>query len=116
VGEVSFDTKYTDIDIGTMHETGLFYLAYGQVSIDEVTAGFDEIEIESKNTNFQIAVKGGYELKVEGKYTGVSYPDDMDLDYRDKDKNELKIKGNQPGAGNGKIHAEMKYGKLRIRD
>lgn len=115
VDEFNTESKYSHFSIDKLYKKGYFDTGYGSVDIREITSQLERITINAKHTNYDLTVNGGYQLDVDTEYVSVDYPSGLDISHREKDSNELILKGTKKGQGKGIIEATMKYGKLRIR-
>ena len=114
VDDIFLDMAYSAVKIRSMSKQGIFDTSYGSVNIRKVENSADKIDIDSGHTGYDIGYDGGLTLDIETEYTNVKYPDDLTISYRDKDNNELTLKGTKKGVGNLNIKASMKYGHLKI--
>lgn len=114
VDEIFIDMAYSEIRIKKMSKQGIFDTSYGSVNIRKVENIAESIDIESGHTEYRIGYDGGLGLDIETEYTSVEYPEDVVISYKDKDDNELNLKGSKKGQGNLKVTATMKYGELKI--
>ncbi len=114
VGDISIETKYTHLKIEELFHSGDFSTGYGGVKIRQLHEGFESIIINSKYTGYDIGVDGGYRLDVDTEYVGVDYPRDFNVQIRDKDGNDLILKGHYLNAQGGLIEAVMRYGHLNL--
>lgn len=114
IEEIRVDMAYSAIKLKNMLLQGIFDTSYGSVRIRNVETTAKKINIESQHTGYRIGYNGGMSLNIETEYTDVTYPDDLVIKFRDKDDNELNLKGSKKGVGNLEIIATMEYGYLKI--
>ena len=116
VSSLTYDMNYTSLKINSLVESGYFETKYGSVSIYDISAKAKEIDISAQYTNYKLSTPNSYHLKVDTKYTGLSYPDEMNFSYRERDSNEMRLDGSLGDNPRLKINAEMKYGQLKLRE
>ena len=115
-GSFKIDTKYTGVKIESLSQSAEIYNEYGNIEIKELGSQFKKVFIKGKYAGLKINLLGGAIFDIETEYTSVDLPDDIETSYRDKDGNELTLKGFVHDKSAGLIEAYMKYGSLRVRD
>ncbi len=115
VGHADVAQSYSKLKIDQLNGSGEFSTKYGSVRIDEVGSEANSVIIDSQYTDYDLHIPGGVNLDIDTKYTTVRYPEALEIAYRDRDSNELKLRGSS-GSGRVQVNATMKYGKLKITD
>ena len=132
IGNLNIEGKYNEFDIGNLGSGDItvnytkttidqvennaeFVTRYGSVNIGSVSNSADLIDIESNYTSYRISGAPGINLDIDTKYVDISYPDNLEINYRDQDSNELKLKG-KSGSAQLTLKATMKYGALKIKN
>ena len=116
VDVMEIETKYTHVRIDELTESGDFDTSYGGVKIKNLSANFESIIIDSGYTGFDIGVHGGFRLDIDTEYASTDLPSNMTTTYREKDSNELMLKGYYKNQNGGMIEADMRYGHLDITE
>ena len=120
VESVISEAQHTRYDIERVQKLANFDFSHGGATIDELAAGFQEINLRGAHATYRISVEdnASYQLDAAGSHAGISYPSDMDITY-EKDKNssqEVKGRmGNSNSKGIGFIKAQLSHGSLRVR-
>jgi len=112
--KVSCETKYTNMKIGSLSNGGDFYFEYGGLDVRSVSSEADYITVQGKHTGFNLGMTGAFSLDAEGKYSDIDYPRDLKISLRDKDDNEIKIKGYHINDSGTKIKARLNYGHISL--
>lgn len=116
-GQISATGKYTDFHLEKLRKGGSLDIEFGDVRIDELSAGFSSLDLNSTYADVRVglAANAAYSLDLEGEFLQADYPTAMRI-VLEKDKtNSLEIKGHE-GSENarGQIRARMNFGKLKL--
>jgi len=136
VGELDFDCKYgglkieeadvldgsfayTGMTVGTLHKSIRVGNKYGSGRIDEVKAGFSDIDIDSSYGSFDLDFDSNakFEFEIETRY-GNFRSDMSNLDIRKEIKRSFtayEYEGVANGGGGGRVRASTSYGDIKIR-
>ena len=113
-GEANFDTKYTDVSIKELHNSGKFYLRYGEIQIDQVYQSVTSMDFDVEYTDVYMKNNTGCSFDLNGSYTDFSFPENTQFSLKDNDRYDHSYKG-KFGNGSTKLKASMRYGHMKIR-
>ncbi|MDR2887651.1 MAG: hypothetical protein LBV26_06605 [Bacteroidales bacterium] len=96
ITNLDINCKYTDTRINRLTNILKFNGRYGSLSVDDVPAGFDTIDVDVSylNTKLEIANDASYELNGQARYGGIRYDSDLfTVKQRIQENNSLTIAG-----------------------
>ncbi len=116
VRTVRANAKYSDFDIEQLGGKGHFDLQYGEAKIEELMAGFGELELNGSYTQFKVQLANGvgFELDADANYADIHYPSGMDVSYEKEKNSHHTVRGSRAGKSGGTVRARMSYGGLRL--
>jgi len=78
INNLVLESQYTEINIGTLSKKLVFDVAYGSLSVDRVTEGFESIELEARYTGVRLGIDESASYSLSGKvsYGGLKYNED----------------------------------------
>lgn len=109
--------KYSDYVIGNIYESANFDLNYGGARIHNVKKGFSEVVLLGNYADYRLSVERGipYILDANTNYAGISYPNNMVVDYEKEDGTSQKVEGYMINKNVSKIiKVDLNYGGLKI--
>ena len=116
--DVDINTKYTDVEIDKIFLKMDCELHHGGLVVDEVSATFEEITIESDYAGIDINLEkaGPYRIDVQTEHTSVRLPDDIEY-INDQKEDQRHIFDGYRGDRNakGSIYIRAEYGGLKVR-
>ena len=114
VKSIIINSKYSDVDIEKLYSSGDFELGYGSIRIDELSSGFDEVNIVSRYTRIRIESESdaAFDYDIETEYADLDVPSYAEYE---EDNNEKWVKASKNGGGKGKIKIKSKYGSVKIK-
>ncbi len=118
VNSITADSKYTDFEIEELATSARFDLQYGDVNIESVAAGFENIDLEGNYTQFKIEVSKSAEFHfiADSNYGDIKYPEDVEVIYEEENGSRHKVEGFRiHEAAKSKIKARLNYGQFRLR-
>ncbi|NJN35691.1 MAG: DUF4097 domain-containing protein [Saprospiraceae bacterium] len=118
VDNVAVDCNYTDVRIKKMNTSADFNTSYGDVKVDEIRAGFNQINVKGNYTDFTLGVDPSVEYHLDAKtsYGDVNRPNSLkcSVDREEGSKTELVgYKGSS--SAKSTIKVRLNYGDLLIR-
>ncbi len=106
--------SYTDIELGGLATSGTFTITYGDLEIENISAVFAEININTSYTDVSLAFQDAASFSIDAQ---TSYGDIKHSGLRVMEHIEKGIsntfKGSK-GSGGGKVLVKMSYGDLEI--
>jgi hypothetical protein len=110
---VEINTRYTNAELDNLGKTADFEFKYGSININDLSSGFEFIDIEGEYTDIRIYSndKAAFEYEVDTEHTDLNVPSYTEYDSEDN-KKWVKAAKNK---GGGKIKIKAKYGKVRIK-
>jgi hypothetical protein len=90
VKNIVVNTKYTDFEINQVNKVLNVVLEYGELSVAEIPAGFETIDVDGKYSDIDlgIAEDASYKLNARVKYADIKYPD---LKNKEKIKDDFSL-------------------------
>ncbi|MCP9236883.1 DUF4097 family beta strand repeat-containing protein [Lewinella sp. JB7] len=114
---VFVDGNYSDFNFGTVTQVLEASCNYGDIDVDQLTAGFERVVIRAAYTDVQINVAddAGYSLDLDAKYGDIDAPT-AGLSSRNigSDSGREYVKGTKAGKGKGTIRISTSYGDIEI--
>lgn len=114
VNDIRVHTKYTDIEVEDIRSNGEFETEYGSLKINDLSSGFQEIDITSKYTGIRIDSQedAAFSYHIETEYADLKVP--HYTEYKE-DGSEKWVKASKNGGSNSRIIVKAKYGHVKIR-
>ena len=119
IRNLDLDNRYTGIKVGTLTNSLKFESNYGALTIDNITNGFESIEVDTRysNVTLGIANNASYELNGEARYGGIKY-DNNNFNFTKKiqERNTLTIAGvnGKDSSPKAKIKIEAAYATVNL--
>jgi hypothetical protein len=110
--------QYTDISIERLKGDGDFDISYGGLRIDNVSKGFEKINLLGKHSDFKIGIENGasYTFDANASFAGIAYPDGLVVTYEQEKGSSHQVKGHVGGQNaRGAIKASLNYGGLKVK-
>jgi len=113
--KVEVNSKYTNVVVDQLRRTLDLDMQYGGGRVNQVVAGFSEITLEGRHSDFKIYLDSDckYRMDASSSYAGINYPSDMEVQYEVEKGTSHEVKGQNNGAG-GLIKARLTYGGLKV--
>lgn len=118
VGEIDVESKYTHIKVGLLKGELEADLAYGGVNVENVSNSFDLIDVEGRYTSIKLNLDdvSAYRMEADGRYAGISVPDNFTMQRDIKDNNEREVTGYRGNANaRGMVRISASYGSIKLR-
>ena len=114
---IEFISRYSKLQLGHLLQRLSAEMSYGGVEVQQVQAGFDRLQLQTRYTGIELGVAGlGYELDFEGRYTDYRSPSDLTVARDVRENNRIQIRGHAgSGRDGGSIHVRAEYGSLRLK-
>lgn len=118
VRSIRASTTYSGYEIEKVMELADISTAYGDVEIDWVNAGFNEIRVKGSYSDIEVRMdpEAGYELNARTSYSDIDYPSGLDINRKERKSNSESISGKKSGKGNGRLELATAYGDISVRD
>ncbi len=111
------ESKYTDINIDKLTKKLDLTNKYGDIDIDEIPAGFQEVKVYNKygQIDLKIAENASYQIDGKAEYADIDIPGDAKVN-RIEENTELSIEGYVGKDPNtkSKVKIETKYGSVDL--
>lgn len=111
------ESKYTDINIKKLSKKLNITNKYGDIEVDEIPAGFEEIKVYNKygQIDLKIAKNASYQIKGEAEYAKIDIPGKGKVN-RIEENTELSIEGyvGTNANSNSKVNIDTKYGNVDL--
>jgi hypothetical protein len=112
--DLEIETKYTDVDIDNLKQSADVVMSHGGLNIRNLEAGFRDLRLEGRYTDFKIGVSGAFQLDGQSTYGGIRYPDGMKIQIDKEKSNEHEVEGYRGSKDSGMIKARLDYGSLKV--
>ncbi len=115
---VKATAQYTDINMERLKGDGDFDISYGGLRIDNVSKGFEKINLLGKHSDFKIGIENGasYTFDANASFAGIAYPDGLVVTYEQEKGSSHQVKGHVGGQNaRGVIKASLNYGGLKVK-
>ncbi|MBK8567019.1 MAG: hypothetical protein IPN76_27740 [Saprospiraceae bacterium] len=110
--------QYSDIKVERLKGNGDFDIAHGGLRIDNVSKGFEKINLLGEHSDFRIGIENGasYTFDANASFAGIAYPDGLVVTYEQEKGSSHQVKGHA-GSQNtkGAIKASLNYGGLKVK-
>jgi len=117
VASVTAESKYTHFKIGELSKSLKIDAGYGGIRVDEVSSGFESINITNSYGHIAIGLdNASYLLDAECDYCGVDYPEDKFAGDRINEKNTRIVKGKVGTRTGGTVVLKSRYGQIMLKD
>lgn len=110
--------QYTDLTVERLKGNGDFDLYYGGLRINNVSKGFEKINLLGKYSDFKIGIENGasYTFDANASFAGIAYPDGLVVTYEQEKGSSHQVKGHVGGQNaRGVIKASLNYGGLKVK-
>ncbi|MEZ4986879.1 MAG: hypothetical protein R2795_17880 [Saprospiraceae bacterium] len=114
--EIVCETQYTDIKLARLGRRANLDMSYGAAKISMVEAGFDEIQLNGRYTDFKIylANTASCSYDISGSYTDIALPSSgVERRYDVKNGSSHQVKGTV-GSGSSQLMARLSYGGIVV--
>jgi len=106
-------TQFTDFELDMLTKEGKVDIRYGAFVIDELSPGFNELEIDAEYAAVEVAAAGAVQLKYEGSYSEFDLPSDFNIEKKEELKHGI-VKHLEGSVGEqsdaGMIDVHVKFG------
>lgn len=112
------NAKYTNIEIDKLTKKLSVESKYGNVSVDNIPDGFENILVISKygKINLGLSNDAKYNLRAQSKYADIKF-NDIKITTRVKEDNHIKIIGYSGSeSAKAKVSVESEYGDIDLRE
>lgn len=111
-------TTYLGYEIDQVLGSADITTAYGDVEIDFVKAGFEEIRVKGSYADIELRMDptAGYEMNARTSYSDIDYPNGMEVNRKENKSNSASMEGRKKGIGSGKLDLSSAYGDISVRD
>lgn len=120
VGEISnfvAEAQYSKYKFQELRRKLILETKYTDVSVEEIPAGFEAIEIENSygSMKFGISDQASYFIKGEARYAKISYPENGRVS-RFQENTEMRVEGlvGTDSENAGKVRIETSYGGIKL--
>lgn len=115
-GSITADSKYTHYNIDELKKKFVLVSEYGNITIDEVSADFETIDITSSYGGIKLGLdEKAYTLSAECSYCNIDYPEELFSGNREKDNQNMKIDG-KVSNGTANVHIISRYGGIKLTE
>lgn len=116
VDRLFFDGNYCDVAVGKITRELEVDASYGDIEVQEVTAGFERIYLRVNyiDVELDIADNAGYTVDLRSRYGNINFNAPNASVNRDKSGSSQSVTGKKPGQGNGKVDISTSYGDIDI--
>ena len=116
---LELDNRFSNINIGTMANSLKLKTNYGPLTVDNITAGFESIEIESRYANIKLGIadNASYELNGKARYGGIKYNENnFNIRQRIQENNSLTIVGTmgKDASPKAKVKIDVAYATVNL--
>lgn len=115
---IKTNAQYTDFAVDKLRTYGDFDLSYGGLRLDNVSKGFEKINLLGKHSDFKIVIENGasYSLDANASFAGIAYPEGLVVTYEQEKGTSHQVKGHAGGQSpRGAIKASLNYGGLKVK-
>ncbi len=113
---ITAESKYTHYNIDQLKKRFVLISEYGNITIEEVAANFEAIDITSSYGGIKLGLdEKAYKLNAECSYCDVDYPEELFSGNREKNNQDLKIDGKIKN-GTANVHIISRYGGIKLTD
>ena len=115
-GGLTAESNYSDYRVQRVSGRVNIDTDYGDVEIEAVSAGFNEIRVRGAYSDCDIRLDAGvgYQLNAEVSYGDITYPSNLKTSLVDNEGTSEEVRGTANGGG-GAIEVRLSYGDLRVR-
>jgi hypothetical protein len=117
-GSVSATTKYTQLNIQELKKALKINTGYGAIKVEEVSSGFESIEIENSYgaINLGIGDDVSYDVKANCDYCDIVYNSEKFKGNRISEDHSKSIEGKiGSGASTAKVIVTSRYGGIKLK-
>ena len=117
IESVVMNTKYSNLDVGTLTDAADLEFKNGSIKLRNVKSGFSSIDIDSDYAGITIGVESGAQFTLEAQArNGSVKTSDMEIYHDVKKSSETEMKGYRGSRdASSWIKATMNYGSLKIQ-
>ncbi|PSR12788.1 MAG: hypothetical protein DA408_02290 [Bacteroidetes bacterium] len=115
--EVVCETHYTNVQVGRLSRRLSLDMAYGSAKTMQVDAGFSEINLNGRYTDFKLYMGNGVActLDLTGNYADIRLPSSgVTTSYDAQNGNSHQVRGTMGSGGKSTIIAHMSYGGITV--
>lgn len=114
---LSANTKYTNIKIEELAKSLKVESGYGGISVDEVGADFNFIDITNSYGQISLGLDdASYSIDASCDYCGISFPEDEFTGNRIKDGRTNTVTGKVGTEDGGSVRVKSRYGDIKLDD
>jgi len=115
--EVVCETHYTNVQVGRLSRRLSLDMAYGSAKTMQVDAGFSEINLNGRYTDFKLYMGNGVActLDLTGNYADIRLPSSgVTTSYDAQNGNSHQVRGTMGSGDKSTIIAHMSYGGITV--
>ena len=117
---VSLESNFAKIDINYLGQSISAETDYGNLTINNVSVNFSDIDIENEYCTVTIIIPelANYNFDLKGEYSDINIPEEnVEITYRKKDLEDIILRGtagkNNPEAV---VNVSAEYGAIKIKN
>jgi hypothetical protein len=119
INNLVLETGYTGVNVGTLNKKLSFEGNYGSLTVDEIPAGFESIDVDVRYSGVRlgIAENASYKLDAESSYGGIKYNEDnLKFTRRIVENNSSEISGviGKDESTSSTVKAKTAYGTIKL--
>jgi hypothetical protein len=114
VKRIDTESAYSGMKVSGVSESGRFEMRYGELQVNNITAGFSRIDVNTSYVGvvLRFASNASFAVDAQTNYCGIHHQGfQVKEDIEKAGSKTLKA---TKGAGGGLLYARMNYGSLRI--
>jgi hypothetical protein len=114
--QADVQSKMSSINVGTLHEKGVFDTKYGSLNIDEVTNKISNLDIEGEFSPIKLKIAEGASFNADfsTSMANLKVPSDKSWKERVKEHNSESYKGSFGKDTENKIKIDSNFGSVKI--
>lgn len=112
--EIVLATQYSNLEVGRLSRRLDLDMSYGAVKAHHVEAGFSEVNLLGRYTDFKVYIDGNTSCSIDlaGDYADMSVPSNLQTSYDHRDGKTREIRGTMGSGGNAIVKARLSYGGI----
>lgn len=117
LNNLHLDVKYTSVKVEEVAKVLDVNMGYNGITVERLDSDFDYVNFDGKYAKVNMGISAGtaFQFDMEGRYSNVSMPDNVEFSRKIRDHNDLEMEGYKGSANaKGKIKMNLGYGNVRI--
>ncbi len=116
VANLVMESKYSDLNVSTLSNKFKIDNKYGNIRVNNVTTGFEDINVKSKYSNVSLGINAlaSYKLDASTEYAEVKHGE-LVIRERIKESHGYSVKGTANGGGKATVYVRSEYGDVDLR-